>query len=122
MFFKEKPSPITRDPIITLIIFPFIFDALLYGLPIICMNVSGTPQLITDEVGIKIQLINPEQAIRDLSRAISTLAGDAELRKTMGEAAREKIRTELSWDAKGATISRLYQHVISMEHGGKSLL
>jgi glycosyltransferase involved in cell wall biosynthesis len=63
-----------------------IIEAMAHGLPIITTNVGGSPDLITAEAGI---LVPPGDSAA-LAKAMERLAGDPVLRKTMGQAARDR--------------------------------
>jgi glycosyltransferase involved in cell wall biosynthesis len=63
-----------------------IVEAMAHAKPIIATAVGGIPDVVTEEVGILV----PPNDVKALGAAMSRLAGDAELRQTMGLAAREK--------------------------------
>ena len=89
------------------------FEAMSLGLPIICLDIAGPHDIVTDQCGIKIKPLNPEQTINDLADAILRLAKDPDLRKRMGEAGRKRIEEYYSWDNKGDFIQKVYQSVIN---------
>ena len=63
-----------------------IIEAMAHGLPIITTNVGGSPDLVTPDAGI---LIPPADSAA-LAAAMERLASNPELRKRMGQAARER--------------------------------
>jgi glycosyltransferase involved in cell wall biosynthesis len=65
-----------------------IIEAMAHAKPIIATAVGGIPDVVSEEVGI---LVPPNDA-KALDAAMSRLAGDAELRQTMGLAAREQYK------------------------------
>lgn len=97
-----------------------VLEAMASGLPVICLDYGGPGQMVTDECGIKIKPINPEQTIRELADAILTLAGDSELRLRMGEAGRRRVQEVYSWDKKGEFIQKVYQEVLKREGSSPS--
>jgi glycosyltransferase involved in cell wall biosynthesis len=77
--------------------------------PVICIDIGGPAQQVTEATGIKVSAINPEQAINDLSQAMQKLTQDIALINQMGEAGRQRIREAFSWESKGQQLSDLYQ-------------
>jgi len=89
-----------------------LFEAMSIGLPIICLDIAGPRDIITDQCGIKIKPINPEQTINDLADAIISLTSDSDLRKRMGEAGRKRVQEHYTWEKKGEFIKEIYEKVI----------
>lgn len=77
--------------------------------PVICLDIGGPAQQITEATGIKVSSINPEQTIQELTQAMRKLAQDKDLIKQMGQAGREHIEEFYSWENKGQQLSDLYQ-------------
>lgn len=90
-----------------------LFEAMLIGLPIICLDIAGPSEIISDDCGFKIAPIHPEQTINDLADALLKLASDPALCKKMGEAGRKRVLKEYNWDKKGEFIQKIYQSVLS---------
>jgi glycosyltransferase involved in cell wall biosynthesis len=63
-----------------------IIEAMAHHKPIVATRVGGIPDLVSDEVG----MLFPPGDVDSLSAALSTLAADAAMRVTMGEAARKR--------------------------------
>jgi glycosyltransferase involved in cell wall biosynthesis len=63
-----------------------VIEAMAHGLPIIATDVGGIPDLVTADVGI---LVPPGDSPA-LAEAMKLLAFDSEMRKRMGQAARER--------------------------------
>ena len=63
-----------------------IIEAMSHAKPIIATAVGGVPDVVSDEVGILV----PPDNVKALADAMSRLAADADLRRTMGLAARAK--------------------------------
>ena len=87
-------------------------EAMAAGHPVICLDLGGPALQITDETGIKVPAISPEQVVNDLAKAILRLAQDPDLRARMGEAARKRVVEQFDWDKKGELMQRLYEEVI----------
>jgi glycosyltransferase involved in cell wall biosynthesis len=70
-------------------------EAMAHGRPVVASAVGGLLDLVADE---QTGLLVPPGDVGALRAAIERLLGDAELRRRLGEAAREKARAELSWE------------------------
>jgi glycosyltransferase involved in cell wall biosynthesis len=88
-------------------------EAMAAGKPVICLNLGGPAELVTDRTGVKVVANNPEQAVSDLSRAMTMLGTNRDLRHMMGEAARERVRDEYIWEKKGDRLDALYASVLN---------
>ena len=85
-----------------------VLEAMTAGLPVVCLDFGGPGEMVTEECGIKVKPITPEQTIKDLADAILKLANDPELRKKMGKAARRRVEEYYSWNKKGEFIQKIY--------------
>ena len=71
-------------------------EAMAYGRPVVATDVGGLPDAVVHgETGLLVPPRDP-QALR---AALERLLGDAELRRRLGVAARERARREFSWEA-----------------------
>ena len=71
-------------------------EAMAHGRPVVASAVGGLLDLVADgETGIHV----PAGDVRALRSALQRLLADPELRRRMGEAARERVRDRFSWDA-----------------------
>ena len=71
-------------------------EAMAYGRPVVATAVGGLVDAVED--GVTGILVPPRDPAA-LRAAIEVLLGDAELRRRLGDAGRERARTELSWSA-----------------------
>jgi glycosyltransferase involved in cell wall biosynthesis len=77
--------------------------------PVLCLDLGGPAVQITEETGFKVPAHAPEQAITALTEAMERLARDADLRQTMGNAARQRVQEGFEWNVKGEQIRSLYE-------------
>jgi glycosyltransferase involved in cell wall biosynthesis len=71
-------------------------EAMAYGRPVVAGAVGGLLDLVADgETG----LLVPPRDVPALREALERLIGDRELRRRMGEAARERVRSRFGWPA-----------------------
>jgi glycosyltransferase involved in cell wall biosynthesis len=92
-----------------------LFEAMLQGLPVICMDIAGMADIVDVECCIKVRPVSPEQTINDLSDALLSLASNPGLRKMMGGAGRKRVEAVYSWDKKGELIKELYDRCLGSE-------
>jgi len=90
-------------------------EAMAAGRPVICLDLGGPALQVTQETGIKVPAISPDQAIRDLAAAMVKLATDPALRARMGQAARPRVREHFNWDKKCDFMMRIYRSVSNMK-------
>jgi glycosyltransferase involved in cell wall biosynthesis len=86
-----------------------IIEAMMAGLPVVATKVGGVPELVEDGItGFLVPPRDPEA----LAQALQKLIDDPELRKTMGQAGREKALREFTLDRMLHETERVYQEVI----------
>jgi len=92
---------------------PVVFlEAMAVGKPIICLDLGGASEIITEECGVKLAVLSIPQVISDLAAAITRLGEDSELRSKLGEAGRRRVETSFSWNKKGDIVADLYQKLL----------
>lgn len=88
-----------------------LLEALSFGLPIITLNHLGFAGVVTEQCGIKIDIHNPKQVIRDYSKAIDRIAEDEIYRIKMAEGALQRAQ-DFRWDKKAELINQIYHQVM----------
>ncbi len=83
------------------------------GRPVICLDLGGPGTQITEETGIKVPGINPDQAVEGLAEAMQKLAGDPDLRSRLGEGAKKRVKEVYDWDLKGEYFAQLYNEIVA---------
>jgi len=85
-----------------------ILEAMAYSLPVVATDVGGNAEAIADgNGGIIVSSRNPHE----LSRAISKLANNPELREKYGHFARCRVENEFNWEKCTLMYSDLYAHI-----------
>jgi glycosyltransferase involved in cell wall biosynthesis len=100
-----------------LLLFPSLHDsggwvsleAMAAGRPVVCLDLGGPASQVTEETGIKVPAISPEQVVKDLAGALATLAGDPKLCRRMSLAARERVRNYYNWQYIGNQMEQFYK-------------
>jgi glycosyltransferase involved in cell wall biosynthesis len=86
-------------------------EAMAAGKPVVCLDLGGPGALVTGETGFKLTSRNPDGVVEELASAIRALAVDPALRVRMGQAGRERVASEFTWERKGELVNRLYRRV-----------
>jgi glycosyltransferase involved in cell wall biosynthesis len=89
-----------------------ILEAMACGLPVVTSNYGGPGHSVTDDCGIKIEMVDSGQYVRDLSFALERLVRDEALRRSMGDQARQRALMEFSAEALDAKIQDVYRQFI----------
>lgn len=90
-------------------------EAMAYGRPVVASAVGGLPDAVEDGVT---GLLVPPRDTGQLRAAIERLLADAELRRRLGQAARERAVERLSWGA--ATSATIAAYRTASTSGGVS--
>lgn len=90
-----------------------IFEAMAYGLPLIVTDLGGPGAATDDSCAVRVHPIDPDGFAADLAAAMTRLVGDANLRRAMGQAARDRVATIGLWDRKIERAEGLYEEVLS---------
>jgi glycosyltransferase involved in cell wall biosynthesis len=92
-------------------------EAMAAGRPVICLDLGGPAVRVTEETGIKIPAINPEQATTDLTAALERLASNPKQLAQLAKAGRVRIDHEFNWDRRGEQLSGLYEKLLRVSEG-----
>ena len=86
-------------------------EAMAAGRPVVCLDWGGPGMQVSEEAGIKIAPVTPEQTVSELSRAFALLGADGALRRRMGEAGRRRVRSEFLWTQRGRALQKIYREL-----------
>ena len=85
-------------------------EAMAHGRPVVASAVGGLRDLVVDgETG----LLVPPGDVEALRAALVRVLGDAELRRRLGRAGRERVRASFSWEASTALTREAYAEALS---------
>jgi len=87
-----------------------ILEAISNSLPILCFDTCGHGELVTEEIGIKIPLENPNKSIARFAVEIEKLYHNRNLLLNMSNNCKLKI-DELSWEEKGHKLVTYYNNL-----------
>jgi glycosyltransferase involved in cell wall biosynthesis len=87
-----------------------VLEAMAAGLPVIATDVGGTGEAIENEVT---GLLVPRCDVEQLARAFTRLAGDPALRRSMGQAGRQRASTLFGVEKMVERIETIYARMLS---------
>lgn len=78
-------------------------EAMAYGMPVITLNLHGQAIIVNDETGFRCACNDPQQAVKELAKAVLKLYHDQDMVTTMSKAA-HAFALKQTWDSKIQTI------------------
>ena len=86
-------------------------EALQNGLPVICHNACGHGSVVTNDCGLKVDMISPKISIDFFSDCLIKLNNDRDLLKKMSENAIKRA-TDVSWENKAKDMFGIYKTIV----------
>ncbi len=93
-----------------------VLEAIGCGLPVLCFDTCGQGDCVTEDVGMKISLSNPDQSVLEFAEKIIYLSSHREELESMAKNCRKRSE-ELSWENKAKQMVGLYENVIKDQQG-----
>jgi glycosyltransferase involved in cell wall biosynthesis len=93
-----------------------VIEAMASSMPVVCLGIGGPSFSVTSEVGFTAAPTNPQEAVKAMAIALSTLAQDSGLRSRMNNQARQRAMTTFSWPARAKQFTAIYQDCIANRH------
>jgi glycosyltransferase involved in cell wall biosynthesis len=94
-----------------------VIEAMAIGRPVVCLDTGGPGMHVTEQCGVKVSPVSPQQAVRDLAGALERLYLDKGLRLRLGKAARERAEQAYHWDRLGERLMEIYRRALPHEPG-----
>ena len=88
-----------------------VLEAIANHLPIVCFNVCGQGDTVTDDIGRKVEMTTPKEAIEDFSRELMYLALNRKDLADMSIQCKE-YQQKITWDSKAKQMVELYRSLI----------
>ena len=82
--------------------------------PILCLDVGGPAVQVSDDAGIKVPASGREQTIDHIAEAMTRLAADTSLRRSLGDAGRKRVESRYLWPHKGEFYNSVYQRALEL--------
>lgn len=95
-----------------------VVEAMAAGKPIVCMDLAGPGLHVTENCGIKITPLNPEQTAQGIAEALERLYQDRGLVVKMGNAARLRVEKAYVLDKLGERLLGIYESVLGVDLPG----
>jgi glycosyltransferase involved in cell wall biosynthesis len=96
-------------------------EAMMMGLPVICLDWGGPALLVTPENGVLIHPKNEQYVIDELAKAMDRLAEDGDLAERMSAAGREiAIKRGFAWPQVVRDWTAVYRRVLGRRAGAKA--
>jgi len=89
-----------------------LLEAMAAGLPSVILCHQGAAEITTPETAIRVLPDSPKRVANQLAEGILILAGNPELRSRMGEAARQRVLAEFTWEKKSEAMLTIYRRVL----------
>lgn len=89
-----------------------VVEAMAAGKPIVCMDLAGPGLHVTENCGIKITPLDPDQTAQGIADALERLYQDRELVRRMGKAARQRVEDAYVLDKLGERLLGIYESVL----------
>lgn len=92
-------------------------EAMVHGLPIVCLDHQAARHVVHSKIGIKVPVTHPSAVISGLASAMEVLVTQPEVRRKMGMAAKAIAKELYSWDSLRARMAQVYESAMhSQEH------
>lgn len=88
-----------------------ILEAIQNRLPILCHNACGFGNVVTNEIGRKIELVSPTNSIEHFAKEIEYFYTNKEVLVSMWKKF-DKIADELTYESKGERLYNIYKEII----------
>lgn len=89
-----------------------ILEAITNNLPIVCFDRCGFGPIVSNEIGMKVPLTTPQQAITDFAEKISFLYQHKNILQALSQGCIKKAK-ELSWENKVLKVIEMYNQILS---------
>lgn len=89
-----------------------VFEALALGKPVICLDIGGPAQQVSEDVGFAVPVLDPDQVVGDIAAAMRRLGTDPETLARMSSRAPAYVVERFSWRAKAGRISEYYREAL----------
>lgn len=87
-----------------------VYEAMASGRPVVATRGGGIPEAVTHATGILVKRDEPEE----LAAAIARLLDAPDVARRMGEAGRERVEAEFTWDHSAAALLALYRQLVPL--------
>ena len=97
-----------------------VLEAMAMSRAVVATDWGGPADYLDPSCGILVAPTSPGGFVAGLADAMLRLAGDAELRRRMGAAGRQKVLEHYTWERKGDRILGLYRRALARARGTRA--
>jgi glycosyltransferase involved in cell wall biosynthesis len=90
-----------------------VLEAMAAGLPVVVADWGGPAEMVDDSVGIKVPVDGRDTFVAGVRAAIDRLAVDADLRRRLGAAGRERVASTYDWSVLVDRLLDAYEAVLA---------
>ena len=87
------------------------FEAILVGLPVVCLKVNGPDMIVPDDGGIKIEPDSTDKIIEQMSESLYNLCINPDLRYRLNVNARKYLLHNMTWNNILNRIEKIYDEI-----------
>lgn len=99
-----------------------LLEAMAMGLPVIAANWAGPGEYVQPTCGVLVDPTSEKEFVDGLSNAMIKLAESPELRKQMGQASQQRVRSNyFDWDSKVDRVVEIFKDVVARSGGQVSV-
>ncbi len=88
-----------------------LLEAMAQNKPVVCLDLGGPGEIVTDDCGIKVTPGKPQQVVFDLATALIRLAQNPLLCRKFGEEGRRRVAEVYDWTKRGEQLFEVYDEV-----------
>ena len=92
-----------------------VLQAMLTGLPVICIEGDAIGRTIAQEAGITVQLVPGRDPVDGIASALSELAGDEARRQQLAQSAQTIARERFSYETIAAALTGIYREIVAAD-------
>ncbi|MBK7383340.1 MAG: glycosyltransferase family 4 protein [Flavobacteriales bacterium] len=89
-----------------------LLEAMEMAKPVICLDLGGPGVYVNADCGFAVKAGTVDQAIADIASAMQRLAEDKALRQRLGEAGRERVLCEFTWERSAERYEAMYRELV----------
>jgi glycosyltransferase involved in cell wall biosynthesis len=98
-----------------------VMEAMALGLMPIVADYAGPAEIVGENTGFRVPFEDEKTLLEGLKRAIGEIVSSPAIVDKLGAAARHKVLTDLTWDAKAKQMLAIYRAVLNGENGLSTL-
>ena len=97
-----------------------LLEAMLHGVPVLCLDWGGPGEMVDPQCGVKIPVERPSRTVHEMAAALTRLGSDPAHRQALAAAAIRRARHLFHWGAKRQVLEETYRRLISTSGGRHS--